>query len=228
MRTNYSTNSTILDNDMKKFFLLIAILGIAITTDAAKKDEATRKVLDSAAAHLKSAGGIKTMFTATSLIGKQVQGSTNGTMYLKGNKFQMTTPAILTWFDGKTMWSMQQGDNEVTMTEPTGEELQDVNPYAFLAIYKKGFNYHMKKGKLINGKQGYKIYMTADNAAQEIREIYIEIDNNYNPVRVSARRGKDEWSRVVLNDFSTGEKLSDADFTFPKADYPKALIIDLR
>ena len=210
------------------FFLLALTSVFATSTLGAGKDKETRKILDATAQHITKSGGISINFTATTLLGKVNQGSISGTMDIQGKKFFMQTSEMQTWFDGKTSWSMQTGDSEVNMTEPTGTELQAMNPYAFVDIYKHGFNYKMKKGSLVNGKQGYKIYLTADNAKQEIREMFLEIDNQYNPVRVSMRQGKNQWVRIVVNSFKTGQSFNDDHFVFPKENYPNAEIIDLR
>ena len=210
------------------FFILALTSVFATSALGAGKDKETRKILDVTAQHITKSGGISINFTATTLLGKVNQGSISGTMDIQGKKFFMQTSEMQTWFDGKTSWSMQTGDSEVNMTEPTGTELQAMNPYAFVDIYKHGFNYKMKKGSLVNGKQGYKIYLTADNAKQEIREIYLEVDNQLNPVRVSMRQGKKQWVRIVVNSFTTGHKFADSLFTFPKDKYPDADIIDLR
>ena len=86
----------------------------------------------------------------------------------------------------------------------------------------------MKKGTLSNGKAGYKITLTADNSKQEIREMFLEVDNQYNPIRISIRQGKNQWVRLVVNRFATGQKFEVSHFTFPKKRYPKVEIIDLR
>ena len=212
------------------FFLLFAqCLEVSFSqAHAAGKDKETRRVLDATASHIQKAGGLSIRFTATTLAGKAVQGSTSGTMDIMGKKFQMVTPEVRTWFDGGTQWTLQEGDDEVSMTEPTGTELQAINPYAFLDIYKHGFNYKMKQGTLSNGAKGYKIYLTADNARLEIREIYLEVDLQYNPVRVSMRQGKNQWVRIVVNSFKTGQKFPDTHFAFPRTQYPDLEIIDLR
>ena len=220
---------------MKRLFTLLLILlftqCLAVSfsqAHAAGKDKATRRVLDATAQHIQRAGGLSIRFTATTLAGKTVQGSTSGTMDIQGKMFQMVTPEMRTWFDGRTQWTLQEGDSEVTMTEPTGTELQAINPYAFLDIYKQGYNYKMKQGQLSNGQQGYKIFLTADNARLEIREMYLEVDSQYNPVRVSMRQGKSQWVRIVVNSFKTGQRFPNSHFTFPQTKYPGVEIIDLR
>lgn len=216
---------------MKKIFLFLIISFsqfFILTTYAAGKDAATRKVLDATAQRINKAGAMSIQFTATTLVGKASQGSTSGKMDILGRKFYMNTPEVQTWFDGVTQWTLQTGDSEVSMTEPTGAELQTINPYAFINIYKKGFNYRMKEGTLSNGKQGYKITLTADNSKQDIREMFLEVDKQYNPVRISIRQGKNQWVRLVVNRFSTGQKFDAQHFTFPRKQYPKLEIIDLR
>lgn len=216
---------------MKRFTLFLFILFSFFTlhsVSAASKDKETRKILDATAERLHKAGGVNILFTATTIVGKQSEGRISGSMSILGKKFTMQTAEMLTWFDGKTQWSMAIGDDEVSMTEPTGTELQAINPYAFLDIYKQGFNYKMKRGTLSNGKSGYKVFMTADNSKQEIREIFLEIDEQYSPARVSMRQGKNQWVRIVVNSFKTGQKFTDEQFSFPKSKYPNAEIIDLR
>ncbi|MBR4757205.1 MAG: hypothetical protein IK084_00195 [Bacteroidaceae bacterium] len=213
---------------MKKTILYILCSLFTVLAWGGTKDTNTRKVLDATASHLNKAGGISLNFTATTLQGKTPQGTASGTMDIQGKKFTITMPEMQSWFDGKTQWTMLTDDDEVSISEPTGAELQAINPYAFIDIYKQGFNYKMKKGTLSNGKNGYKIFLNADNKKQEIREIYLEVDNQYNPVRVSMRQGKSQWVRIIVNSFRTGQKFDSDHFTFPKAKYPNAIIIDLR
>ena len=194
----------------------------------ANNSNEARKVLEATEAHINKAGGLCISFKATTLLGKTPQGTSTGTMDIMGKKFTLKSTDMLTWFDGKTQWSLQTGDTEVAMTEPTGTELQAINPYAFLSIYKRGFKYKMKQGKLTNGKEGYKLFLTADNAKQEIREIYLEVDKQYNPVRISMRQGKNQWVRIVVTNFKAGQKFPDSHFTFPKDKSPNTEIIDLR
>lgn len=215
---------------MKQTILLLLLLTSPLSllkASAAGKSEA-RQVLEATEAHLNKVGGVCISFKATNLKGKTPQGSTMGTMDILGRKFTLKSTDIHTWFDGKIQWSLQTGDVEVAMTEPTGAELQAINPYAFLSIYKRGFKYKMKEGKLSNGKEGYKLFLTADNAKQEIREIYLEVDKQYNPVRISMRQGKDQWVRIVVTSFKGGQKFADSHFVFPQDKYPGVEIIDLR
>ncbi len=194
---------------------------------AADTNKEARAVLDKAAGKLQQAGGVSLRFTATTIVGKTPQGSSSGTIDIQGKKFCFSTPDMLSWFDGKTQWSMVPGDTECNMTEPTAEEQQQMNPYLFLSIYKKGFTFKMKEGKLSNGGKGWRITAQATNKKASIREMFIEIDTNYMPVRVSLRQGKN-WMRLVVNNFQGGRKFAADHFSFPKSKYPNVEVIDLR
>ncbi|MCF0198068.1 MAG: hypothetical protein HUK02_01930 [Bacteroidaceae bacterium] len=211
---------------MKQITFILFLL-VTLGATAGNKDDA-RKVLDATAAHLQQAGGMTLQFTATQLRGTAPVESQSGTLILQGKKFQMTTPEMLTWFDGKTQWTKLADDNEVNMTEPTDAELQAINPYLFLSVYKKGFKYKLANGELSNGQQGYKVYLTATSKKQEIQGIFLEVDQQYNPVRVSMRQGKDQWVRIVITSFKSGQHHADTRFKFPSKDFPTAQIIDLR
>ncbi len=204
------------------FILLTLLLGV----QAAKPADSAKDVLDKAYAQLKGAGGLQAKFTFTTLEGKKTQGVTSGTMNVQDGKLCLKTDDLLLWFDGKTQWSMVPGDTEVTRTEPTATEKRSLNPYSFLQIYTDGYSYKMKQGKLSNGKQGYKVFLNATND-QDIREVFIEVDSSYNLVRVSFRRGKQSWTRIVINSLVTGKKFADEEFVFPAQQYPGVEVINL-
>ena len=60
---------------------------------------------------------------------------------LKGNRFYLNSGGIQSWFDGTTQWSYLESSEEVNVSNPTPDELQTINPYALLSIYKSGYNY---------------------------------------------------------------------------------------
>ena len=96
--------------------------------------QSARSILDKAAATVSNASGVEASFQ---MITKQ--GTTSGQIAVKGSKFHATTPDASVWFDGKTQWTYMKGNEEVNVSNPTEAELQAINPYNFINIYKKGF-----------------------------------------------------------------------------------------
>ena len=64
----------------------------------------------------------------------------NGHIQVQGNKFKIASNALTTWFDGRTQWTLMNGSDEVNVSNPTAAELQQVNPYTFINLYKSGYN----------------------------------------------------------------------------------------
>ncbi len=211
----------------KHLFIPLLLLSVAMMA-AGKRDAATRKVLDKTVQQLTEQGGISFNFLIINNPGKENQTRTSGSMDVQGRKFYFSSHDMLSWYDGTTQWSMIPGDTEVNMNEPTDSEQQAMNPTVLLQLYKKGFYYKMKKDKLSTGENGYRIFLNADNAKQKIREMYIEITDDYRLTRISMREGRNNWMRILLTDLQTGKTFPDSHFTFPARQYPQAEIIDLR
>lgn len=193
----------------------------------AQKDAAAKKVLDKTAATLTSMKAIKTNFEITSFAGNTSQGTTSGVMYLDGNKYKTECPELITWYDGKTQWAYVPENDEVNVCTPTKEELQTTNLYAFVGLYKKGYNYTMTE-QSSNGKKTYEIRLTAENKGADIQEARINVDANYIPFSIRVRQGSKNWTRIRVSNLQGKQKFAKDTFTFPTSKYPTAEIIDLR
>ena len=131
----------------KRIWIAACCIALAMTGHAESGKDA-RKVLDTTASLITGKGGIRADFKADSFAGGQLQGSTSGTMCLWGEKFQMTTPDMTTWYNGETQWSYVKANEEVNVSVPTPEERQGMNPYTFVNLYKSGYQYEMKETTL--------------------------------------------------------------------------------
>ena len=209
---------------MRKIIILITLLCTGFTAQAETNG---RKVLDKAAAYIKNCGDMRVKFTATSFNGLEEQGSTSGTMLLQGMKFHVVTPEMITWFDGKTQWAYMPENEEVNVTEPTQKEMQAMNPYAFIGLYKKNYRTTMREASL-RGESTYEIHLVARNAEMAAQEIYVDIrKSDYRLLCVRVRQDN-IWNRISIQSLEANRNFSDADFTFPQDKYPNAEIIDLR
>ena len=89
---------------MKKILWTVALC-LALIPAKAQQTPDARKILDETASLFTSKGGVKATFKADNFTEGNVQGSATGTMCIQGNKFQMTTPDMITWYNGETQWS---------------------------------------------------------------------------------------------------------------------------
>ena len=198
---------------MKKicFLIMAALLSTASMTQTAKS------VLDKAAAHITVKEGVKAGFKMKGGIG-----NANGTIYIKGKKFHATTPKATVWFDGKTMWTYLKANDEVNISNPTEAQLQAINPYNFINLYKSGY-----ASTLNNTGGAYVVHLTSTGNDQKIKELFITIDKtSYQPKQVKLLQGK-TWTIFDIIEL-TKTKIADSQFRFNAKDFPQAEVIDLR
>ena len=179
--------------------------------------QSAKSVLDKAAASVTVASGVKANFRMTT-----TTGNTSGTIAIKGKKFYATTPQAKIWFDGKTQWTYLKNNDEVNVSNPTEAQLQAINPYNFINLYKHGYTYTMN-----TAGTNYVIHLTSNSADRKIKELFITVNKkSYEPMQVKMLQGK-KWTTFDITSIKK-EKIADSQFRFNSKDFPKAEIIDLR
>ena len=179
--------------------------------------QSAKSVLDKAAASVTVASGVKANFRMTT-----TTGNTSGTIAIKGEKFYATTPQAKVWFDGKTQWTYLKNNDEVNVSNPTEAQLQAINPYNFINLYKNGYTYTMN-----TAGTNYVIHLTSNSADRKIKELFITVNKkSYEPMQVKMLQGK-KWTTFDITSIKK-EKIADSQFRFNSKDFPKAEIIDLR
>lgn len=212
---------------MKQVFAIIVLL-LGILPIRAQKDASARKVLDKVASVFTQKNGVQASFQTEHFVNGSVQGSVSGQMTIKGNKFQMTTPDMLTWYNGETQWSYVKANEEVNISTPTPEEQESMNPYTFINLYKKGYNYTLKDSKL-RGKPCHEITLKAQSKNKKIQTVILDIDaSDYTLLCIRMQQEDHTWIRITIHQFASNQTFKDDDFEFQAKDYPQAEIIDLR
>ena len=208
--------STAGGSDGARLFILLifacASLGLSAATPSAKS------VLDKTSGILTSYPSCTASFTATA-----TQGSTSGTITVQGRKFFVKSPESLVWFDGTTQWMMLTGSKEVNVTTPTAAELQQMNPYYFLNLYKSGFDLKMR-----SEGANYVVTMTSQKK-KGLKQMEVTINQKtYLPSRVVMTSQRGSKTTVTISNIKKGKKQSENLFRFNKKEHPKVQVIDLR
>lgn len=197
--------------------IIIALAFFLCANAFAQSSAQARKVLDRAAAIVGSRSGAAASFS----ISGGTMGRTTGNIAIKGNKFKATTPQATIWFDGKTQWSYMKSTNEVNISTPNEAQRMSLNPYAFISMYRNGYNISMKtKGNT------YVVHLKAMHPARSVQEFYITLSKSYHPKMVKLLQGK-KWVTIYINNFRTAAQ-PDSLFRFSRSNAPSAEIIDLR
>jgi len=179
--------------------------------------QSAKAVLDKAAGTITAQSGVKANFKMTT-----ANGSTSGTIAIKGKKFYATTPQAKVWFDGKTQWTYLKNNDEVNVSNPTEAQLQAINPYNFIHLYKRGYTYTMN-----TAGTDYVIHLVANSTDRKIKELFISVNKKtYQPKQAKMLQGK-KWTTFDINSIKK-ENIADSQFRFNAKDFPKAEVIDLR
>jgi len=200
---------------MKKVLFALMLIACQLTGAVA---QTSQQVLDKCAAVVSHKDGVQANFTMTSA----QYGNASGKIAVKGKKFSATTNQASMWFDGKTLWTYMAQNNEVNVTTPNENQLQTLNPYNFINLYKKGFKHTMTKSA-----KTFNVHLTATDERRKLKEMFITVDQKtYHPTEVKVRQGQ-KWTTFTISNLKT-VKLDDATFRFNTKDYPTAEVIDLR
>lgn len=151
--------------------------------------------------------------------------SQNGSITVAGNKFVISTPQLSTWFDGKTQWSYSSSVNEVNITNPTADELQQINPFAIISSFRNNFN-----ATMLNAPKGsYKIQLTPKKSNQSIKKVELTLNSStYFPSLIVITAKNNTKATIKVKSIKAGGAQSASTFTFNAKKYPGVEIIDLR
>ena len=118
----------------------------------------------------------------------------------------------------------------MNVSNPTQEELQQINPYTFLYMYQKGFSYKLGTVKTYGGKAVWEVILTAKDKKQDLERITLYVTKNtYEPLYILLQQ-RDQQTRneITVTGYQTRLNYADSIFSFDKKQYPNAEIIDLR
>ena len=183
-------------------------------------------IVESVAKLLRS-NSVKISFVATTFNGSKESGSTNGTLQYQGNRFKVNTNDFTIWFDGKNQWTLLNGSDEVNLSQPSNEDVQRINPYSFINIYKNGYQATMRS-ITYNQQNCTELTLQATQSNLFYQRIYLIVDNKNTLLNVRTKDLKGNWMRFRINSIQQTKIHSNSVFTFNKSQYPNVEVIDLR
>ncbi len=150
-----------------------------------------------------------------------------GSLSLKEDKFVLSMNGIKTWFNGHTQWTYLAANDEINISNPTPEEIQSINPYAWLSLYKQGYELALVD---YSPASSTCISMKATDPQADFSKINIVIREDANrPTSIAMfPRGNLAMSIAIRITSYKEERLPGSIFVFDKREYPTAEVVDLR
>jgi outer membrane lipoprotein-sorting protein len=211
-------------------FLLFSFLLFSFSV-CAQKDAKAKELLDKSSAAFSSAGDVSAYFTMEIKdVTQKVSEAFDGSIEMKGSKFHIDIPESEIWFDGKTQWVLQKSWDEVNVSEPSGQEVQALNPAMIYTLYKKGCSCKYLGEKTdVKKRKVQEIELIPQNKTGDITKIVMQVNAlDFMPVMIRISFSNKIENIIHINTYKTKQNFPDSTFAFNKKKYPDAEIIDLR
>ena len=151
--------------------------------------------------------------------------SSSGTLVTAGDRFHLNMPDMQTWYDGRTQWSYLRAANEVNITEPTVDELAQINPFAMVSAINSMFTPALIK----SGQQTQVIRFTPKRANEsDIISLTVTFDQSTSWPKTIDILSQQGQVTITVTNIKTGSKLPVSTFVYNKKTHPGAEIVDLR
>lgn len=211
---------------MKK--TLIALLSLITLHSFAQNDPNAKKILDGVSNKFKSFKTVQATYnlTVTNKAGKNA-GSKTGTIYLKGQKYQITDKSLQIFSDGIKVWKYEPGANEVSVSTVDPNN-QAITPAKLLSnFYEKDFTYKLNGNKSIGGKQLAEIELTPTTKGRNFTKVIIYVDQAQQMI-ISTKVFETSGNTYTygISNLKTNTNLADNMFVFDKSKHPGVEVID--
>lgn len=203
---------------------LAAALMLAVWPILANAGNAGEELLDKIVEWCRAKNSIDADYTFTS--GGE---SFAGNMIVNGNRFRVKSAIIDSWFDGTTQWTYNPTANEVSISEPTAEEIQQINPFAIIDAFRSSYDISLTDAGKSPGSRFDLIRLTPKDPNADIRRVDISVAKGAcQPSRIVIKLANGETCVLTMKRFIRGNNYSDATFTYDTSLHPSAQIVDLR
>ena len=147
---------------------------------------------------------------------------------IMGDKFKINSKEMAVWYDGKTQWTYIARNKEVNVTEPTPEELAEINPLLILGTLQS----HYQATYLKSDSQNPILELTpkpGSEGALPIAKLIIKYNaTDFSPVDLKVEFDAGNSLDIHVTSVTKGINYPPSTFVFKKELFPGAEIVDLR
>ena len=150
----------------------------------------------------------------------EVTDKQTGNITIKGEKFRMTLAGNEVKYDGKTQWVYVSEYNEVSLTEPTAEELREVNPLAMIEHY-------VATDRISSSEDGTINFYPTQPKESEYFRVELRLNKTNLPTRLTVYQTNGNRVTIYLEEFKK-TSVDNSSFVFDITKYPNVEVNDLR
>ncbi len=197
--------------------LLVLVLAAAMCAQA----ETAAELMKRAADRLAAAPSLTVKFTATAGDGS----TASGTITMARQKFTLDMPGQRVWYDGRLMYSYNVAAGETSLTEPTPDELMEINPFDILHQWQRSYD-----ARLLTAPAGQqRVQLTSKRKGSAVKRAVVTLSSATGlPAAIEAEMSNSATLKVKVTSAAVGKALPASAFTYPAAKYPGVEVVDLR
>ena len=202
---------------MRRLFSIVTLIMVALCVGAASSGGA---LLQRCAAKIKSAPSLSVTYTVSA------DGNTaEGLLVLQGEMFTISTPGMVSWYDGKSQWTYSDQIGEVNVISPTAEEVQQINPFAIVKSFSSSYSSEQVKSSSAGVTT---LRLTANNRKSDISSADVTInDKTLYPTRIVLTMSNRQKVTINIKNVKAGGKLPVSNFRFDAKRYPNVQVLSL-
>jgi len=151
---------------------------------------------------------------------ENINQETRGDVTIEGDKYLLNILGVTRIFDGKTLYSINPEDEEVTVSKDNSDDEGSITPSKMLSFYQSGYTYKMDIMQDINGRKIQYVKLIPIDTKSEIKNVLLGIDAQTKHIYNLIETGKNgTQTTLTVNSFKTNEPISKTLFTFDKNKY---------
>lgn len=151
--------------------------------------------------------------------------STDGQLTISGDRFTISSPDMMSWYDGKTQWTYARQIGEVNIITPTSEELQQINPFAII----RSFSANYTKSIVSENASTTTLMLKPQKSGGDITMAKITVGNSsWLPTHITLGLSNGHNVEIAIKKIDKGGALPSTFFRFNKNKFPGVQVVDLR
>lgn len=202
-------------------YILIAFVFLFSISNQAQDAAKAKALLNEVSQKVKSYDNISIDFKyVLKNTSENINQETRGDVVIEGEKYLLNILGVTRIFDGKTLYTINPEDEEVTISKDNSDDEGSITPSKMLSFYKNGYTYKMDIIQNVNGRKIQYISLTPIENNSEIKNVLLGIDAQTKHIYNLIETGKNgTTTTLTVNSFKTNEPISKTLFTFDKSKY---------
>jgi outer membrane lipoprotein carrier protein len=212
---------------MRTILAILLLLNIVPESLIAQNDQEAVTILDKFSENARKAPSVSIKFDlVTKNLADNTTDTLNGSVILNKDKYKLTLPDNIIWFDGETSWSYLPAEKEVTITKANKKDNTfQSRPSMIFTMYKKDY-----KSRLIEEKaDSYIIDLYPEDLKSDLFRVRLTLGKTLlNLINLEYKRKDGVISTLHVLEYNLTLKPAVDTFVFKADKYKGAEIIDMR